>query len=374
VQTLNRPVFFFAGGGTGGHCYPALAIAQRLHELLPQSEIHFAGTRYGIESRIVPEHGYPLHLLSVRGFARNKFWINISVPFRLIASLWQSKRLLEKYQPSVVIGTGGYVSGPFLFMAHAMGYPTLIQEQNSYPGVTTRILARFVDEIHVSFQSSEGHFKLGDKIHLTGNPVRSMAVAESVQECRTGFGLAADKPTVLVFGGSQGARIINQTMMAILQPLLAQTDAQILWAAGRWNLAQVQQAAAPHGNRVKVLEYITEMARAYRAADLAVCRAGALTLAELAQAGLPAILIPFAQAAANHQEANALALQEQKAALVILERELVPERVLQKIVTVLQDNPLRKQMGEASQRTAFKDASEQLAQAVIRMSKTRGIW
>lgn len=372
MQTQTRQVFFFAGGGTGGHCYPALAIAQRLRELLPQSEIHFAGTRYGIESRIVPEHGFPLHMLSVRGFARKKFWTNISVPFRLLASLWQSKRLLEKYQPLVVVGTGGYVSGPLLFMAHVMGYPTLIQEQNSYPGITTRILARFVDEIHVSFQGTGRYMKMGDKIFVTGNPVRSMTVTESVQECRRGFGLAADKPTVLVFGGSQGARIINQTMMAIVEPLLKQTDAQILWAAGRWNLAQVQQTALPFGSRIRVLEYITEMARAYRAADLAVCRAGALTLAELAQAGLPAILIPFAQAAANHQEANALALQEQKAALVILERELVPEQVLQSIMSVLKDNPLRKQMGEAIRATAFKEATEELAQAVIRMSKVRG--
>ncbi len=372
MQTPASKMFFFAGGGTGGHCYPALAIALKLRERLPECDIRFAGTSYGIETRIVPAHGFPLHLLSVRGFARGRILSNISVPFRLLASLWQSVRLLKKYQPSVVIGTGGYVSGPFLFMAHLLGFPTLIQEQNSYPGVTTRLLARFVDQVHVSFAGTERYLKTAGKMFVTGNPVRSMAVADSAAECRQGFGLAPERPTLLVFGGSQGSRLINETMMAILSPLLGQTNLQMVWVAGKWNLQQVHLAAAPFGDRIQVLEYVADMARAYRAADLAVCRAGALTLAELAQAGLPAILIPFALAAANHQEANALALQEQQAARVILERNLVPDRLLEEIMTLLQNDSARQEMKKAIQATAFADATDRLAQAVLHMSEGRG--
>ena len=367
----ERKIFLFAGGGTGGHLYPGLAIAQRLQQLVA-CEIHFIGTAKGIETKVVPEHGYPLHLISVRGFARNRIWINLLLPLRLLVSLVQCGRLVRKLQPDVVVGTGGYASGPMLYMAHRFGVATLIQEQNCKPGVTTRILARYADQIHLSFKESSSYFKPSDRIHLTGNPVRSLEVSASVPEARHHFGLASERMTLLVFGGSQGARVINRTMAGVLPKLMAQTDLQILWACGKGNAAALMQTVAAFSGRVQVQEYIAEMPMAYRAADLVVCRAGALTLAELARCGLPAVLIPLASAAANHQASNALALQQQGAAVVILESELNEDVLQRTIVALAKDAQKRNQMGESIRATAVTDATDRLARSVLALGERKG--
>ncbi len=372
VESKQDNVFFFAGGGTGGHYYPAVAMARRLSDLCSGCEIHFVGSSHGIEARLAPEQGFPMHFISVQGFARNRFLANILTPFRLLWSLGQCGWLVLKYSPDVVIGSGGYVSGPMLFMAHLFRRPTLIQEQNSYPGITTRILARYVDQIHLSFKGSEKYFKRRERVFITGNPVRDLNITATSRQARQHFGLHPERPTVLIFGGSQGSRLINQAIAKSLAPIMEQTDAQILWAGGKWDLQQAQQAAAVFPQRVLLREYISEMAMAYRAADLAVCRAGALTLAELAQCGLPAVLIPFAAAAANHQEANARALQQQEAAVVILEKELQEDILVKEIIALLLDNEKRKTMSAAIRKTAFNNAADNLALAILGLRNTKG--
>lgn len=366
-----QDVFFFAGGGTGGHLYPALAIAHRLLEKQPGCDIHFIGTGRGLEARVVPEQGFPLHLISVRGFARKRIWANLLAPFRLLVSLLQCARLVRQYRPSVAVGTGGYVSGPLVLVAHLFGAATLIQEQNSYPGVTTRLLARCVDQVHVAFADAIKYFSHPERVQLTGNPVRNLQVAASPEQARVHFQLDPERLTLLVFGGSQGAHVINTTMINALPMLLEQSSMQILWAAGKWDLREVTQAAAVDPQRVRVFEYLTEMPLAYRAADLAVCRAGALTLAELAQCGLPAVLIPFARAAANHQEHNALALQKKQAAVVILESELNERVLLQKIMTLVHNAETRSRIGQAIRGADFPHATDELAQAILRLREQK---
>jgi UDP-N-acetylglucosamine--N-acetylmuramyl-(pentapeptide) pyrophosphoryl-undecaprenol N-acetylglucosamine transferase len=372
----NNPhprVYLFAGGGTGGHLYPAIAIAEKLREWDPQAVMHFVGTPRGLEARVVPELGFPLHLTAVRGFARKRFWANLTVPFLLIWSLVQSATILMRVRPQVVIGTGGYVSGPMLFAAHLLGYRTLIQEQNSYPGVTTRLLARWVDQVHISFAESISFFSGRKNVFVTGNPVRDLRVDATPAQARQHFGLAPDKSTLLVFGGSQGARVINQAVIKILSRLLSESEMQLIWSSGKWNQEEVRQAAVGCEESVSLTDFITDMPMAYRAADAVLSRAGALTLAEINVCGLPSILIPFAAAAGNHQEANALALAKMGSAVVILERELPQRDLAAEIIALLGDPGRREKMGKAAHEAAFASASTDLARAVLELeSKGNG--
>ncbi len=370
--TERAPVacYLFAGGGTGGHLFPAIAIAEQLQQWDAQAVIHFAGTSRGLEARVIPEKGYPLHLTAVRGFARNRFWVNLVVPLRLLWSLVQCSVILRRVKPDVVIGTGGYVSGPMLLVAYLMGYRTLIQEQNSYPGVTTRLLARFVDRVHISFAESTKYFKHPERLRITGNPVRDLQVTATAQEARQFFGLSPQRRTLLVFGGSQGARVINRALAAVVQRLLGASDLQVIWGSGRWDQEMVQQAVVGCEGRVVVMDFIKEMPLAYRAADVVLGRAGALTLAEINVCGLPAILVPLATAAGNHQEANARALERLGAARVILEKELDSVDIDEVIVHLMNDEDKRHAMGEAARRAAFTTAREELARSVRELARS----
>ncbi len=370
-QMPRHATYLFAGGGTGGHLYPAIAIAQKLSELNPQAQMHFAGTVRGLEAQVVPELGYRLHFIAVRGFARRRFWANWTAPFRLIWSLVQSATILLRVRPDVVIGTGGYVSGPMLFIAHMMGYPTLIQEQNSFPGVTTRLLARWVDRVHLSFAETEKYFTRRKNLFVTGNPVRDLHVNAAPGEARRRFGLSEDRPTLLVFGGSQGARVINQVVIKMLSRLLSESEIQLIWSSGKWNQEEVRQAAVGCEERVWMTDFITDMPLAYRAADVVLSRAGALTLAEINVCGLPSILIPFAAAAANHQEANALALAKKGSAVVILERELPQRDVAAEVLRLMADPRRREEMGKAAGQAAFASASMELACSVRELELKR---
>jgi len=370
ADSADRPsVYLLAGGGSGGHILPAVAIGERLLQLDAGAAIHFVGTRRGLETKIIPELGYPLHFIAVRGFARGRIIANLAVPLRLLWSLAQCAALLRRLRPEVVVGTGGYVSGPMLFVAALGGFPTLIQEQNSCPGVTTRLLARMVDRIHLGFEESKKYFGNQKKLYVTGNPVRKMVMIDR-EVARTKFGLASGKPTLLVFGGSQGARVINSTMVSLLDRLMTETEIQILWSCGKWNYDEVKGATARYPGRVWVVDFIVEMAMAYSAAEVVVCRAGAMTLAEINKFGLAAILIPFAAAAANHQQANALALQERGSALVITEKELTPQTLADAIIALVRDPGRRRSMQAAALRADFTDATDSIARSVLALKKT----
>lgn len=368
MKNSGQKNFIFAGGGTGGHLYPAIAMAQELKRQEPAAVIHFVGTRRGIEEQVVPRHGFILHRISVRGVRRSFALSNLLVPFVLIGSMIQSAALMLKLKPAAVVGTGGYVSGPVLFAATILRFPTLIQEQNSFPGVTTRLLSRWVDRIHISYEASRRYFRRAEKLFLSGNPVRLFAAGKSVAESRRMFQLSPDRDTVLVFGGSQGAEMLNRTLAASLPRIMEKSSLQLLWSTGEKSLPAVTQAVAPFAERVRVFPFIEDMENAYHAATFCLTRAGALTCAEIAVCGLPAILIPYPFAAANHQEMNALAIEQNGGAQVILQRQLTPDLLAERIIELANNREKRKEMAEAVKRLSFPRATQDLALSILELA------
>ena len=315
----------FAGGGTGGHLYPAIAIANRITEMLRgngQIEIAFVGTKRGLEYRIKDELGYPLHLINMRGITRSLAFINLLVPFIIVGALWQSARLLKKFRPDLVVGTGGYVSWPILKMAATLGIITVLQEQNSYPGIATRSGVKRAKRIYLGFEDAKKYLPDNANTILTGNPVRSEIVRGSRQKAIEQFKLDTNKKTILVLGGSQGARAINNAVIKSLEAKNWGGDVQLLWQTGKRDYTDVSaQVNKLHWDGA-LFPFANNMQDIYAAADIVIARAGALTLAELIACRLPSILIPFPFAAGDHQKKNAESLSNRNAAVVIDESKL----------------------------------------------------
>ena len=357
----------FAGGGTGGHLYPAIAIAEELERRFPDVEIHFVGTRLGLEARVVPALGYHLHWNAIRGLRRRLSFENLLLPFRIILSSLQCLRLLHQVGPRAVVGTGGYVSGPTLFFSAILGIPTLIQEQNSFPGATTRLLAHIVDRVHLSFEESRKYFRSQKRLRVNGNPVRTLVSGISRSEARKRLGLDPNRNTLLAFGGSQGAHAINQSMIKAVAQIIDRTSAQIIWGTGRMDYAEVITATKGFGQRVKVLEYIDDMQLAYTACDLVLCRSGASTLAEITLYGLPSILIPYPYATAGHQEANARTLEKLGAAVVVLQRELKAKSLADMVIELLDDKERRIKMGRAATAVSHPHAARDIVDSLLEL-------
>jgi len=358
----------FAGGGTGGHLYPAIAMADEVKRRHAGAKIVFVGTKRKIEARVIPPLGYGFRTIWISGFRRSFNPDTLLFPLKLVVALGQSFFLLRGERPDVVVGTGGYVSGPVLYMATLMGIPTLIQEQNSYPGVTTRLLASRVDEVHLSIGTSMEYLREKKNVRLTGNPTRAAVGSISGAEGRKFFSLEENLKTILVFGGSQGAHALNSALMGCLKDL-ADSGVQILWQTGAEDFRDADHAVERWGlrDRVRVMQFIDRMEYAYAASSLAICRSGATTIAELAAAGLPSILVPYPHAAADHQTHNARSMAEAGAAEIIGENEL--SRQLLPTITRLLGNPDRlRAMGTHAQEAAKPRATEDLVRAIIRLA------
>ncbi len=362
---MSEPrTYLFAGGGTGGHIYPGLAIAQALAALDPGSVMHFAGSRERIEARVVPQAGYGFHPIWIAGIQRRASAATLLLPLKVAVSLIQSLMLLRRLAPVAVVGTGGYVSGPVLFMAAITGRPTLIQEQNSHAGVTTRLLSRFVDEVHVAFAGTHTRLPKARRIVDSGNPVRRMAVMDRAAACAR-FGLDPARRVVFVFGGSQGASSINRAIAALL-PRLDEAGVQLLWQTGGRDAEAMQALCTDGGHHATVRAYIDDMEAAYSAADLVVCRAGAASLAEITMLGRPAVLVPFKHAAANHQYHNARALHDAGAAVMVEDDDL--GRLGEVLTGLLGDPAALARMAERSLHAGRPDAAVDIARAVLRLS------
>lgn len=357
----------FAGGGTGGHLFPAIAIADEIKRESQDAEITFIGTKERIEARVVPAHGYHFEPIVVSGFRRRLTLRNLLFPFKVLVGLVQSFILMRKLRPDVVVGTGGYVCGPPLYAASILGIPTVIQEQNSYPGVTTRLLARRATEVHLTFESSKKYFPRQNNLHVSGNPTRSIVGTITREEGVRRFGLDPERKTLLVFGGSLGATSINNAMMRILPELV--DTMQVLWQTGESDYERISTAVStsPSG-MVKVFKFIEQMEFAYAACDLAVCRAGATTVAELARAGVPAILVPYPYAAADHQTENARALVEAGAAVLIADHDL-QTRLRDTVNTLMRNAERRSGMVDRARSLVQGDAARIIAQAILRLIK-----
>ncbi len=319
--------FMVSGGGTGGHIFPALAIADELKRRYPYAAIHFVGALGRMEMEKVPQHGYKITGLPIVGLNRQQLLKNLSFPLKIVKSITICRFLLKDKKPDIVIGTGGFASGPLLWQAQLSGIPTLIQEQNSYPGITNKLLGKKAKAICVAYDKLERWFP-AKNIIKTGNPIRESVLQPLPEQpaARAQFGLAADKPTILVLGGSLGARAINQAIYAQLPGLLA-NDAQILWQCGK---LYESEYAPLSNNQISVQPFIADMNAAYAAADIIISRAGAGTLSELAVVGKPTIVVPSPNVAEDHQTHNARAYADKGAAI------LLPESNLSELATIAQ--------------------------------------
>lgn len=360
----------FAGGGTGGHLFPAIAIAQEVKRRAPAADITFIGTRNKIEARVVPGNGFTFKTIWVSGFRRKLTLGNVLFPVKIVVSIVQSFFLMWKIRPNVVVGTGGYVCGPPLFAASVLGIPTLIQEQNSCPGVTTRLLASRANEVHLSFERSRSYFKRADNLHVSGNPTRESVGKISREEGRSYFNLQPDKQVLLVFGGSLGASSINNAVMKMLDGII-ERGIQLVWQTGENDYerlaVKLKPSAGTSSGSILLRSFVDRMEYAYAACDLAVCRAGATTLAELAKAGVVSVLVPYPHAAADHQTENARAMVEAGAAVMIKDADL-NEKLISTVQTLLADKQRLEAMREKARQMGKHDAAAVIARAVVNLA------
>lgn len=362
-----------AGGGTGGHLFPALNLGQAMEERW-QAQLLFFGTERGIENRILPQKGYRLELLPVQGLQRRFTLKNLTFPLNLVRSLSRSKKILKKFKPHLVLGTGGYVMGPVLRMAKKLHLPVAIQEQNSYPGVTTRLLAKQADLIFLAYEEALEYLPDGVNAVITGNPIKMQPPFASKQEAKHALGVAGGRPLVAVIGGSQGAQSINQAIFEILQDKALCHQANWLWQTGAQHFefwkGRLAKIDAPN---VQILPFIEQITNVYQAADLAVCRAGAMTLSELMAMGLPAVLIPFPFAAADHQYKNAMALDKKGAAVVIKDDQQIAQKLKELLPHLLADQQKIEQMAQAMKSLHKPDSIDHILTLLESLLKERGL-
>lgn len=327
--------FVVTGGGTGGHIYPALAIARGLMDRFGASVYYIGGTR-GLESDIVPREGLPFKSIPLAGFKRGLSPANLTVAWKALSGVMKARGYLKEVGPDAVIGTGGYVCGPVVLAAALSGIPTLIHEQNAFPGLTNRVLARFSGCVAATFEESKKYFPSRAPVKVTGLPVRKEILAAERDKAREKMGLQPGNLLVVSFGGSQGARSINSAMLEVLARFAGHAQTSFLHVTGPGNYdsftgALGRSIKVEHHGNITITPYLHDMPTALAAADLTVCRAGAATLAELTAVGLPALLVPYPHAAANHQEHNARALEKNGAAVVIKDSELGGEMLASQI-------------------------------------------
>jgi len=356
-----------AGGGTGGHIFPAVAIGHALQRLQPGTELLFVGALGKMEMEKVPQEGFKIVGLDIVGFNRSSIIKNVSLPMKLLKSRRAARSIIKEFNPNAVVGVGGFASFPMLNAAQGMGIPTLIQEQNSFAGKSNKFLSKKAKAVCVAYEGMDKFFP-ADKIMITGNPVRK-SISGSVltrEQGQAWLGMNASKTTILVVGGSLGAKSVNEAVGANLQEIL-QGDVQLVWQTGKPYHEEALREAAMYKGKVKVVEFIREMEYAYAAADIVISRAGALAIAELCIAGKPVIFVPYPHAAEDHQTSNAMALVNNNAALMIKDGNVKMELV-KKLKTLLQDADMRNNMSQQLKAMAIKDADERIARKVMEIA------
>jgi len=357
-----------SGGGSGGHVYPAIAIANALKEK-GVKDILFVGAENKIEMEKVPKAGYPIEGLWISGLHRQRRYRNILFPFKLVSSLLKAKKIIDKFKPDVVVGVGGFASGPVLKVAQIKGIPTLIQEQNSYPGITNKLLAKNASKICVAYDGMTKYFQK-EKIKITGNPVRKdlLDLKGLRKEALNYFDLVQNKKTLLIFGGSLGARSINKAI-AHQKPLIEQNDeVQLLWQVGKIYYDEYKNSPISKLTNVKILPFIDRMDLAYSVADLIVCRAGALTISEISLVGKPSVFVPSPNVAEDHQTKNAKALTDKNAAVLVVDNE-ANEGLVPTALKLLRDTKAQKSLSQNLLLLGRPNAREDIANEIIKLVK-----
>lgn len=358
-----------SGGGTGGHIFPALAIANAVRRRVPETGILFVGAEGRMEMERVPAAGYEIVGLPVAGFDRKRLWRNVKVVWKLMKSMRMARRVLRDFQPDIAVGVGGYASGPMLKEAQKRGIPTLIQEQNSYAGVTNKLLAANADRICVAYDGMERFFP-GEKIIKTGNPVRKDVVSSklSQEDAKRELGFNPNRPLVVVVGGSLGARTINDSMKLAVRDML-KSGASVLWQTGKLYADECQKAIADiNDENLIATAFVGRMDLVYRGADLVVSRAGASTISEIQLAGVPAVLVPSPNVAEDHQRKNAEALAQRGAAVMILDRECA-EKLPRVVTEMLRDPKKREELGANARKMALENADEKIVDEILKIIK-----
>jgi len=357
------------GGGTGGHVFPAIAIADALKQEDAELEFLFVGALGRLEMEKVPEAGYSIEGLPVAGFQRRLTLKNLSFFYKLLKSMNRSRRIVKDFKPDVAVGVGGYASGPILKAAARKGVPVLIQEQNSYAGVTNKLLARSAQKICVAYEKMDRYFP-AERIVLTGNPVRKELVnlQENQVSARKEFGLSEGRRVCLVVGGSLGARTLNESFLAELDKL-ERSDVQVLWQCGKYYRQEVEAKVKARGlEHVKVFPFISRMDLAYSIADVIVSRAGAITISELCLVGKPVILVPSPNVAEDHQMRNAEALVEKKAAMLVPDAKAV-ELLVDEMLGLIGNTEKQEVLSEHIKQLGIADAAERIATEVFKIVK-----
>ncbi|MGV3510059.1 MAG: undecaprenyldiphospho-muramoylpentapeptide beta-N-acetylglucosaminyltransferase [Sphingobacteriaceae bacterium] len=358
-----------SGGGTGGHIFPAVSIANALKRIDPAIDILFVGANGRMEMEKVPAAGYKIVGLDIQGFQRKAIWKNIMLPVKILKSLWKARSVIKSFKPDVAVGVGGYASGPLLYAAGKMNIPYLIQEQNSYAGITNKKLGKKAKKVCVAFEGMDKFFP-EDKLMVTGNPIRkeSVNIEGKREEGLSFFGLSEDKKTILVTGGSLGAGTLNKSMLAGLDKLI-RADVQLIWQTGKYYYkAMLEQVGENVHTNICITEFLNRMDLAYAAADVIISRAGAGTIAELCVIGKPVILVPSPNVAEDHQTMNASALVKSDAAILVSDMTAEQELV-NKALELLNDDKRSIELGNNISKLALPNADEVIAREVLKIAQ-----
>lgn len=365
--------YLISGGGTGGHIYPALAIASEIKRKDKEANIIYVGTENGLEKELVPKSGFEFRTIRVKGMPRkiNKDLV-ISLK-ELILGINDAKKILNEFNPDIVIGTGGYVCGPIVYMAKKKKIPAIIHEQNAFPGITNKILSRYVDKVLVTFEESRKYFKYPDRVIVTGNPIRKELVEVDKKVAYNVLNIDKDTPFLLSFGGSGGQKSLNDSMYEVIKIRNKDKDLQIIHVTGKRHyekfIERLKEEDIELSKNIRVLPYLYEMPEAMNIATLIITSAGAITLSELAAVGVPSVLVPKGYTAENHQEYNANAFKEIGASTVILEKELNGEKLNETISDIIKDKKKLQIMKQNSRKMAKIHAGENIVKIVEKVVK-----
>lgn len=353
-----------AAGGTGGHVYPGIAIAEEWVRLHPGSIVTFVGTARGVEAKAVPAAGFPFRAIDARGLPRRPGLGQIRALWAFTKSFVQVARIIKEVRPDVVIATGGFVSGPVGVWSRLLSIPLVLQEQNSVPGAANRWLSLIASQVHISFVESRNYFRRRNNLKVSGNPIRGSLLRQDRMSAYESLGLDPTKRTLLVFGGSRGATSINRAITGALSRLSRVPNLQVVWQTGADDFESSRAAAAAVPLPMRVHDYLDKMEQAYAVADLAVCRSGAMTITELTACGVPAILIPYPHAARDHQTSNARGLVDRGAAEMIADKDLDPETLASHIETLFRDEPRLRRMGRNARAFSRTNAAERIVRSI----------
>lgn len=363
------------GGGTGGHIYPALAIAKKIRDEYPDSKILYVGTKNSMESEIVPKEGFEFKSIRVKGFRRQLSIDTIKSMKELLLGLNDARRLIKRYSPDIVIGTGGYVCGPLVLLASLKNIPTLIHEQNALPGVTNRILSKFVDKIAASFEESKKYFKNINKITITGNPIRKDIVNVDRKSAYMDLRINSNRHLILSFGGSMGQKKLNDAMEEVIIKNFDNRNLQIIHVTGKRLYESFIENIKSKGidlsqnSNIKVLPYLFDIPKAQAISDLIITSAGAISIAEITAMGKPSIIIPKSYTTDNHQEFNARAIEEKGAGVMILEKDLTGDKMNDLILDLLQDRERLNNMSRCSKKLGKINSTDQILDLIKELLK-----